>query len=153
MRTQDWSPCTNPLGDFLLGQQSHQETPTAVKGTDVQELAVDIPPCTERNFAERHQAGEKTPIMSGCHIILHSSSTFVLNTLVAVFSCGGSTSSLYLTNENLFLVGSPAFPCTTKDRKQHKETHSCGWTSNNKFSQNLSGQLCSAPTILHMSSK
>lgn len=29
--SQDWSPCTNPLGGFLLGQQSHQETPHCCK--------------------------------------------------------------------------------------------------------------------------
>lgn len=73
-----------------MGKQSHQETPTAVKSTDVQELAVEIPSCTEGNFAERHPAGEKIPIISDCHIIPHSSSTFVLTTLGAVFCCGGS---------------------------------------------------------------
>lgn len=73
-----------------MGQQSHQETPTAVEGTDVQELAVEIPACTKGNFAERHPAGEKKLIMSECHIIPHSSSTFVQTTLGAVFCCGGS---------------------------------------------------------------
>lgn len=58
---REWTSCTNPLGGFLLGQQSHQETPTAVKCNDVQELAVEIPLCTEGNFAEPHPEGEKKP--------------------------------------------------------------------------------------------
>lgn len=97
-----------------IGAAVPSRDPTAVKCNDVQELAVEILPCTEGNFAEPHPEGEKKPhhewVSYNASFLVH----FCANRIRGPFS---AMVSLCPTNENVFLVGSLASPHPTKDRK------------------------------------